>query len=102
MKFVPAGETDDQTEPPLIMDLEAILKEGAELIKGQLVVNVHHAKNLIPNDSTTSDPYCVVTWPGEKISTGVIKKTLNPIWKFTGGSKVSIPKNVQLFTFTLF
>lgn len=98
VKFTKRYQTEeDKNEPPLIEDLKAKLAEEQAPIEGLLLVNINHAKNIYPNDGKTSDPYVKMLLPGDaKIETPHLNKTLTPIWKFKGSSKISLPKNVKL------
>ena len=81
----------------MLEDLKAFLDSQETPMEGQLRVNIPHAKDLYANDSgKTSDPFCKILLPGNvKMETAFIPKTLTPIWKYKGTSKISLPKNVS-------
>jgi len=100
--FTKKGDTPDPDPPEMLLDLKALLESEQAPIEGQLFVNIHHAKNLYANDGTTSDPYCKIILPGgSKLETNYIKKTLTPVWKYKGASKINLPKNVNLILIIL-
>ena len=60
-----------------------------ELKPGKMHVQVCYATDLIAADNNgLSDPYCKLTWLGQKGRTKIVPKTLNPEWDesfiFTG------------------
>ncbi|KAL6647662.1 hypothetical protein ACP70R_015099 [Stipagrostis hirtigluma subsp. patula] len=49
-------------------------------LPGFLSVRVLRGVNLVSRDATGSDPYVVLHVDGQKVKTGVMKKTVNPVW----------------------
>ncbi|CAL5034327.1 unnamed protein product [Urochloa decumbens] len=49
-------------------------------LPGFLSVRVLRGINLVSRDAKGSDPYVVLNLDGQKLKTGVMKKTVNPIW----------------------
>lgn len=53
-----------------------------------------HARGLVADDDTTSDPYVVFKLPGgKKVETQPRPKTVNPSWKTIYNLNVSMPKD---------
>lgn len=79
-KFVKEGETDDKVEAPVTEDLQAIIKQDAESVKGTLKMNVVHCRKLLPGRKL--DPYVKVFIGKTQIDKTEAKtQTSNPIWK---------------------
>ena len=96
MRFIAKGQQAQDGEPELIEDLGAQLEKERAIIKGDLYINIHHAKGLIPDDGTTSDPYVKVTLPSStKVQTKPINKTLTPIWNYKSCADINVQKNVR-------
>ena len=52
-----------------------------EIKPGILITNINHCKGLSPSDNEgTSDPFVVVSYHGNEISSEVVEQTLNPVW----------------------
>ncbi|PAN09277.1 hypothetical protein PAHAL_2G007900 [Panicum hallii] len=49
-------------------------------LPGFLSVKVLRGVNLVSRDANGSDPYVVLDLDGQKLKTGVMKKTVNPVW----------------------
>ncbi|RLN36254.1 protein C2-DOMAIN ABA-RELATED 5-like [Panicum miliaceum] len=49
-------------------------------LPGFLSVKVLRGVNLVSRDANGSDPYVVLNLDGQKLKTGVMKKTVNPVW----------------------
>ncbi|XP_015695021.1 GTPase activating protein 1-like [Oryza brachyantha] len=49
-------------------------------LPGFLSVRVLRGVNLVSRDATGSDPYVVLHLDHQKVKTGVMKKTVNPVW----------------------
>ncbi|KAL6880482.1 hypothetical protein ACP4OV_012047 [Aristida adscensionis] len=49
-------------------------------LPGFLTVRVLRGVNLVCCDAKGSDPYVVLNVDGQKVKTGVVKKTVNPVW----------------------
>ncbi len=102
LRFLKDGEADDGSVPPLLENLEEIVKKENEPRKGKLKVHVVHAKDLIAADSSfiqgnKSDPYCKVIFPdGSTLKTGVTKQNLTAIWKEMMTKDINIPKSVSI------
>lgn len=85
-KVVESSRIDDEVEPEMLIELP---KVGEGEIKGTLVLNVIHCKDLPIADSgiegSLSDPKVEFSTVGAKdsVETPVIKNTLNPVWNKT-------------------
>ncbi|KAL8257249.1 hypothetical protein R6Q59_029290 [Mikania micrantha] len=51
-----------------------------EDLLGLLRIRIHRGVNLVARDVTTSDPYVVIRMGQQKLKTGVVKKSINPVW----------------------
>ncbi|RLN42450.1 hypothetical protein C2845_PM01G16290 [Panicum miliaceum] len=49
-------------------------------LPGFLSVKVLRGVNLVSRDANGSDSYVVLNLDGQKLKTGVTKKTVNPVW----------------------
>lgn len=97
VRFTKKGDKQAPGEPELLYNLKDELDKEVMPVEGQLIINIPHAKNLIANDKTTSDPFCKIYVPGGiKLETPHINKTLTPLWKYKTTAKISVPKNVSL------
>jgi len=100
-KFFNEGEADDGSVPPLLENLEEILKKENQPIKGKLKVHCVHVKDVIAADNSfiqgsKSDPYCIVTFPdGSTMKTGVTKQNLTAIWKEMMTKDINIPQSTM-------
>lgn len=96
IRFTKKGDKPEPGEPEMLYDLMKELDQEVLPVDGQLLINIPHAKNLIANDKTTSDPFCKIYVPGGvKLETPYIKKTLTPVWKYKTTAKIHVPKNVK-------
>jgi Ca2+-dependent lipid-binding protein len=59
--------------------------------KGSLVVHAVCGRDLLIADSSTSDPFCKMTFMGTKVQTKKIKSTLDPNWK----EMFTLPVNIN-------
>jgi hypothetical protein len=86
MLFLPDGEKQTPKEPALVEDIVQLAKEAE--VKGTLLVNVVHAKDLMRNDKPyfgggpgSSDPFVRVKWPnGNESKTKARDGTITPVW----------------------
>ena len=93
VRFLKEGMLDDNKEPELLENLEAVLAEQNALIKGTLKLNLNHAKNLISKDGKPGNPYCTITVPNNKLAkTQIIKNTINPIFESKRTFPISLTK----------
>ncbi|CAL5092093.1 unnamed protein product [Urochloa decumbens] len=64
--------------------IHVVVKKKSKLemstLPGFLSVRVLRGINLVSRDAKGSDPYVVLNLDGQKLKTGVMKKTVNPIW----------------------
>lgn len=85
-KVVESSRIDDEVEPEMLIELP---KVGEGEIKGTIVLNVIHAKDLPIADKgvegSLSDPLVKFTTQGaaDSVETPVISNTLNPVWNKT-------------------
>ncbi|KAJ1287403.1 hypothetical protein BS78_02G007600 [Paspalum vaginatum] len=69
-------------------------------LPGFLCVRVLRGVNLVSRDAKGSDPYVVLSLEGQKLKTGVMKKTVNPVWNeelTLAVRNASTPINLEVF-----
>ena len=98
-KFVKEGDVDDKVAPPMLEDLQAIIAQENEAVKGDLKVRIIHAKKVFPGRKL--DLYCKIFLNKKQIGkTDVKKQSNNAIWNKDFRETISMTKN-DLVSFEL-
>jgi hypothetical protein len=101
--FLKDGENQTTKEPPLVEDIQVLAKQSE--VKGTILVNVVHGKDLMRNDKPwfgggpgSSDPFVRLKWPnGTESQTKVRDGTITPVWNELLKSTVELNKlNIPL------
>lgn len=79
-KFIKDGETDDKSIPDVSENIQKLIEQEKEEVKGNLKIIVVHAKKLFPGRKL--DPFCKVLIDKKEIfKTDHKPQDSNPIWK---------------------
>lgn len=97
IKFVSAGMATSDPDPEILEDLQAIIQQERELIKGDLKFYVIHAKNLVKENSKPKDieAVCRIKIPTMKDAVSEKAKPGDkPVWNFKKEVRIALAKSV--------
>lgn len=96
--YVPPGTPDPNLKPEDIEVAPEDLVQAAKKVKGDLILQVVHARGLNTGEKgKLFNPLAVITFPNDKkLETEHGKSTVNPIWKKQMTTAIDMPKEVTI------